>query len=101
MSKTRLIEILRPLISSEKEELLESLARHLLENDVAPRAHGNWQRLYPRDEDSAVVCSVCKTRFDYIDGIAYLCYPDELPKYCPECGARMDKTENISGTFSF
>lgn len=64
-------------------------------------AHGNWVRLYPNDKDSAVSCSVCKTRFDYIDGIAYLCYPDELPKYCPECGARMDKIENIFGAFSF
>lgn len=57
--------------------------------DVAPIMRGKWERVNKYDKDSAVCCSACGERFDYIDGVCYLVNGLELPKYCPACGATM------------
>lgn len=54
-----------------------------------PMKHGFW-----KNDRMSIVCSVCDAEFD--SGISYMQkYPwsDENPKYCPECGARMDEKE--------
>ena len=47
---------------------------------------GKWIKL---DGCDTVQCSKCLEDFDYIDGLCYLCHGQELPNYCPNCGARM------------
>lgn len=58
--------------------------------NVTPIKPGRWERVHKYDEDSAVCCSACGERFDYIDGVCYLVSGSELPKYCPNCGAKME-----------
>lgn len=52
--------------------------------------HGKWIKIV---DCNTVQCSECFEDFDYIDGICYLCHGQELPDYCPNCGARMDDKE--------
>ena len=47
---------------------------------------GKWIKIGDCD---AVQCSECLDDFDYIDGLCYLCHGQELPNYCPNCGAMM------------
>ena len=58
-----------------------------------PMKHGYW-----KNERTSIVCSVCFAEF--ADDISYLQkypYTDENPKYCPECGARMDGDPHDDG----
>ena len=62
--------------------------------DVAPVRHGRWIGC---DTQCGIACSVCGTpvddfchSIDYID-LAY------KPKYCPNCGARMDEGSGGDG----
>ena len=55
--------------------------------------HGFW-----KDGRMGIVCSACGAEFD--SEISYMQkYPwtDENPKYCPDCGARMDGDPHDSG----
>lgn len=55
-----------------------------------PVKHGKWIKIGDGDFCGVVQCSECLCDFDYIDGLDYLCHSQELPSYCPNCGARMD-----------
>ena len=59
--------------------------------DVVPVVHGKWIRIDKYDKESPVQCSACLADFSYIDGVCWLCSGYELPLYCPNCGALMDK----------
>lgn len=50
--------------------------------DAETVRHGNW-----RHYERMLTCSECGTVF-YDDIMEY--FGEEVPKYCPECGARMD-----------
>lgn len=69
---------------------------YLLEKDIAAAPtidtvkYGNWIKIV---DCNTVQCSECFEDFDYIDGLYYLCHGQELPDYCPNCGARMDGKE--------
>lgn len=56
--------------------------------DVVPVRHGRWINICG-DKESPRQCSECLQDFDYIDGICYLVSGQRLPRYCPNCGARM------------
>lgn len=50
--------------------------------DAIPVRHGKW-----RHYERMLTCSECGTVFDD-DIMEY--FGEEAPKYCPECGAKMD-----------
>ena len=58
--------------------------------DVAPIRHGHWvtQEGWTPD-DYYYTCSICNEDFYMIVGTP----SDNNYKFCPHCGARMDKTE--------
>ena len=96
-----------------REELLKSIGddvpfnsamvlRHILNApaaDVAPVAHGMWMpsesdfddddALFDAEEWCDWQCSVCHDDICYDDPMG----TDFLPKFCPNCGAKMDKKE--------
>lgn len=53
--------------------------------DAQPVRHGTW-----RHYERMLTCSECGTVFDD-DIMEY--FGEEVPKYCPECGAKMDAGE--------
>lgn len=57
-----------------------------------PVRHGQWI-----DGRTDIVCSVCKTAFS--DEIAFMkrATDNEYPKWCPECGAKMDGGKHDAG----
>ena len=54
--------------------------------DVAPVVHGRWIEKEEPYFDVIYVCSACGEEFCFIEGNP----SDNLYKYCPNCGARMD-----------
>lgn len=57
---------------------------------IDPVKHGKWLKI---GDCNTVQCSECFDDFDYIDGLCYLCHGQELPNYCPNCGAKMERSE--------
>lgn len=64
--------------------------------DVAPVRHGRWEQDYElvkgmedNSEYPYVACNLCGHREYDVDLNDYTDY-DDLPKYCPNCGAKMD-----------
>jgi hypothetical protein len=72
-------------------KLFEKLLHAAPTMDATPVVHGRWIGWnYPGDEH--IECSICKKQYYeddlYIGG-------NDFPKYCPNCGAKMDlKEEN-------
>ena len=54
--------------------------------DVAPVRHGRWVEKEEPYFDVLFGCSACGEEFCFIEGNP----SDNLYKYCPNCGARMD-----------
>lgn len=50
--------------------------------DAVPVVHGRWECREAGDENTLRICSVC--------GDWQIHYRKYLPKYCPNCGAKMD-----------
>ena len=74
------------LVSAVPEEVIRSLPPA----DVVEVRHGHWiDKAWTTEDDwgcynhRVVICSVCNKQFDYII--------KEKSKYCPNCGAKMDK----------
>lgn len=61
-------------------------AEYLDEHGVVVKLFGHW--IESRTE---YICSVCAGKVK--DEIVYMIEPEELPNYCPNCGAKM-KGEN-------
>lgn len=58
--------------------------------NVAPVVHGGWTVVDATNENQILVeCSVCKEMTIFYDQI--------IPKYCPYCGAKMEKYEHETG----
>lgn len=51
--------------------------------DVAKVVHAYWE-----EKSMDYVCSHCKEHYN--DDLLFIHFPYGLPKYCPECGAKMD-----------
>lgn len=75
------------------EEMLNAMAINALEvikrqpaEDVAPVVHAHWVKL--TSDGHVLGCSNCK--YEIYNEIYY---PDDLQKYCSECGAKMDEEE--------
>ena len=64
--------------------------------EIEPVQRGRWKRTRRYDEDAPVQCSQCLMEFDYIDGMCYLVAGEELPFYCPNCGAKMDGERRVN-----
>lgn len=56
--------------------------------DAAPVAHGRWTVTF-ENFTPELVCSVCRVKFPCVAG----CCIETKLKYCPNCGAKMDKEE--------
>lgn len=52
--------------------------------------YGKWKKVEGYDPESRVYCSECCMRFDYVDGLCFICSDRRLPRYCPNCGAMME-----------
>lgn len=61
---------------------LDGMIEKFPEVDAVPVRHGTW-----RHYERMLTCSECGTVF-YDDIMEY--FGEEVPRYCPECGARMD-----------
>ena len=80
-----------PVNADALHELVKKYAS--LQDGAQPVVHGFW-----KDDRMNIVCSICGAELD--SEISYMQkYPwtDENPKYCPECGARMDGDPHDSG----
>lgn len=72
--------------ASSAEEAVMSV-RRIPAADVAPVRRGNWEEWWPgiaeimTGEEMLYRCSACDAKYADIDGY----------KYCPYCGAKMDK----------
>lgn len=65
---------------------------------IEPVKHGKWTKCIDACGECVIVqCSECFEDFDYIDGLCYLCHGQELPNYCPNCGAKMERSEENDG----
>ena len=57
--------------------------------DVRENVRGEWQRILFNGDTDYVKCSHCGMDFEYVDGVCYLVAKNELPNFCPNCGAEM------------
>ena len=57
--------------------------------DVRENVRGEWQRMLFNGDTDYVRCSNCGMDFEYINGVCYLVAKNELPNFCPNCGADM------------
>lgn len=70
--------------------LLESI-KDIPAVDAVEVRHGQWI-----DDCMDYICSVCNER---VDGeIVFMIDADDMPRYCPNCGARMDGGEEHNET---
>ena len=77
----------KPTNSVAQNRMLSIIQRDLLTMcaaDVAPVVHGRWNVVEGRRLDNAI-CSNCGRRFQ-----AYY----EAYRFCPNCGAKMDRGED-------
>lgn len=78
-------------LCDKNKSLIDTWLLYAIEDtlDELPSAEktGKWIKL---DGCDAVQCSECLYDFVYIDGLYYLCHDQELPNYCPNCGAKME-----------
>ena len=58
--------------------------------DVAPVVHGRW---IWHETDFEYECSACNDRFDYNHTFGIFDHGFEQASYCPNCGAKMDRSE--------
>jgi len=69
------------------------ITREEIDKAAEPIRHGEWRA----DEMSYTVgevwCSVCRTLY-YIGDLYDVGDGNNLPNYCPNCGAKMDEEEN-------
>lgn len=65
---------------------LKEMLKYFPTEDVAPVIHAHWVKL--TSDGHVLGCSNCKYEI-YND----IYYPDDLQKYCSECGAKMDEGE--------
>lgn len=68
---------------------LAKLFREAKAADVAPVRHGRWECGKP--------CPVCVR--DRFDGLNADIWADWEPPYCPNCGAKMDESEDKNEIF--
>lgn len=69
----------RLMKTATKEEILQMVA-DMPSEDVQPVVHGEWINIFDEDESK---CSECGKLYYYPVTRGY--------KYCPSCGAKMDK----------
>lgn len=83
--RDRLVEILKNVnvIEMPTETFTETLADHLIANDVRIERHGEWEYIGTDKHGNVFRCSYCALRI----GLDY------ETTYCPHCGAKMDLEE--------
>ena len=87
----------RVLMTMPDDELCEDCCYNVVNKldeapiiEAEPVKHGRWEVWSRPGDEETGNCSVCKTPYSteelFMGGT-------EFPKYCPECGARMDEEE--------
>ena len=76
---------------NKKRVLAEKTNRRILENYV-PLVHGKW--IQSKTISDYFHCSCCKAQ----NKMKKSCNTYVLPKYCPNCGAKMDGEEDDENT---
>lgn len=61
--------------------------------DVVPVVHGHWESSELLCENGCTTCSRCKTEY-YISDLEQI-GGDTLPPHCPNCGAIMDRKDEV------
>ena len=85
--REKLIEILRkPIFPHELVDPTEAVADYLLDSGITVQEHGYWENANGRPKTYIRKCSVCGKE-------AYFCGRGCSYKFCPNCGAKMDKGE--------
>ena len=90
--RDRLIEILLDGVTFTDEykfparKQAEYVADRLLANGVIVQSHGHWTIKTDDYDCEYMVCSCCGEEFYNADEDTV----DRTPKYCPNCGAKMD-----------
>lgn len=66
-------------------------------DDVQPVKHGKWESNEYLYTTRQTRCSECKTEF-YVDDLLNVGEgaQEYLPNYCPHCGAKMERSEDVS-----
>lgn len=82
----RLLELFREIGASFERELPEEIASYLLANGVIVQAQGHWTIKTDDYDCEYMVCSCCGEEFYNADEDTV----DRTPKYCPNCGAKMN-----------
>lgn len=73
--------------ADEKRAIITDLVNGIPAVDAAPVVHGRWIEHEDCNGDSYYTCSACNCDWTTIDGT-----PEwNNMRYCPECGAKMDK----------
>lgn len=79
-----MLQKLRQMSGEEVYSVLLWLVNDAPAADVAPVVHSYWEHIISSDEENIGVCHNCKYPVSWFWGIA---------KYCPDCGAKMDKED--------
>lgn len=84
-----------PTASGGFDEYARMIVPNTIKNmpaaDVAPVRHGRWISKNPHGYEWIFVCSNCS----YIDGCPF----NDRHNYCPNCGAKMDESEDKNEIF--
>jgi len=71
---------------ADRDAVVERMRCSIPAVDAVEVRHGRWI-----DDFIDCICSVCNER---VDGeIVFMIDDDDMPRYCPNCGARMDGEE--------
>ena len=72
-------------IAGYKPSALREMVERVPAVDAVPVVHGRWVDHLVRDWR----CSECGEKIQKVRNVDGYCY-DDKPKYCPNCGAKMD-----------
>lgn len=76
------------------KSVIEIIKKDIPAADVQPVKHGRWITSEIAIDSGCTSCSCCRSEY-YIGDLQALEGDNGFVMYCPNCGARMDATQNI------